>query len=176
LGNHLIWIDLEMTGLDPETNVILEIATVITDSKLAIVAEGPNIAIHYPEEAIQSMEKWSMTHHTESGLLDNVRKSSYDCKKAEQTILTFLAKHCKPEESPLCGNSVWQDRRFLIKYMPDLEAFLHYRNIDISSIKELAKRWYPAIPSFQKKKAHLALDDIIESINELKFYRKTIFK
>ncbi len=165
-----------MTGLDPETNVILEIAMVITDTELAKVVEGPNIAIHYPEEVLQSMEEWSMTHHSESGLLDRVRTSSYDCKTAEQTILTFLAKYCEKGESPLCGNSVWQDRRFLIKYMPHLEAFLHYRNIDISSIKELARRWYTAIPPFQKKKAHLALDDIIESINELKYYRKNIFK
>lgn len=175
MDNHLIWIDLEMTGLDPEKQVIIEIATIITDNDLKIVAEGPNIIIHYSEEVLQSMEAWSMSHHTESGLLDRVRASSYDCERAEQETLSFLSKYCRKGMSPLCGNSIWQDRRFLIKYMPNLEAFFHYRNIDVSSIKELIKRWYPAVPSFEKNKTHLALDDIMESVNELKYYRQKVF-
>jgi oligoribonuclease len=175
LNNRLIWIDLEMTGLDPERQVIIEIASVVTDSALDIVAEGPNIVIHYPEKVLESMEEWSMTHHMESGLLDRVRGSSYDCEKAQQETLSFLSRYCEKGASPLCGNSVWQDRRFLIKYMPELEAFFHYRNVDISSIKELVKRWYPGIPTFIKNKTHLALDDIMESIHELQYYRQKIF-
>ena len=176
MSQNLIWIDLEMTGLDAETQVIIEIASIITDNEMNIIAEGPNIVIHYPEEALHSMEEWSRTHHTASGLLDQVRASNYDCETAEQKTLSFLSKHCNKGESPLCGNTIWQDRRFLIKHMPQLEAFFHYRNIDISSIKELVQRWYPEIPPFEKNKPHLALDDIRESIEELKFYRRTIFK
>ena len=176
MKKNLIWIDLEMTGLDPEKMVILEIAAVVTNNELEIIAKGPNIAINYPDEILQSMEEWSMIHHKKSGLLDRVKSSSYDCQKAEQEILDFISIHCKKGESPLCGNSIWQDRRFLIKYMPELESFFHYRNIDISSIKELVKRWYPDIPPYQKEKSHLALNDILESINELKFYRQKVFK
>jgi oligoribonuclease len=175
LGSHLIWIDLEMTGLDPDQAVILEIASVVTDSALEIVAEGPNIAINHPESTLLAMEAWSRSHHEASGLLERVKSTSCDDRKAEQETLGFLSHHCKPKESPLCGNSVWQDRRFLIKYMPTLEAFLHYRNIDVSSIKELVKRWYPSFPSYEKKKAHRALSDIKESIKELKYYRDKIF-
>lgn len=164
-----------MTGLDPDKQVIIEIATIVTDNELVIIAEGPNITIHYPEEILQSMEEWSMQHHTTSGLLDRVRTSSYSCERAEQETLAFLSQYCRKGIAPLCGNSIWQDRRFLIKYMPHLEAFFHYRNIDISSIKELMKRWYPDIPLFKKNKTHLALDDILESINELKYYRHKIF-
>jgi oligoribonuclease len=176
LGGHLIWIDLEMTGLNPETSVILEIAVVVTDGSLQTVAEGPDIAIHYPEKILESMESWSRKQHQSSGLLERVRASSVDCRKAEEDVLGFLSKHCKKGESPLCGNSIWQDRRFLIKYMPMLEAFFHYRNVDVSSIKELAKRWYPSLPLYKKKKAHLALSDIKESINELKYYHEKVFR
>jgi oligoribonuclease len=175
LGGRLVWIDLEMTGLDPETCVILEIAAVVTDSSLAIVAEGPDMAIHYPDKVLQGIDPWSKKQHTSSGLLERVSASSVDCLKTEKAVLSFLSKHCKKGESPLCGNTIWQDRRFLIKHMPKLEAFFHYRNIDVSSIKELAKRWYPSLPAYKKKKAHLALSDIRESISELKYYREKIF-
>jgi oligoribonuclease len=175
LAGHLIWIDLEMTGLNPDTSVILEIAAVVTDGTLRTVAEGPDIAIHYPENTLKNMESWSRQHHRSSGLLERVRSSSVDCRKAEQEVLGFLSKHSEKGKSPLCGNSVWQDRRFLIKYMPKLEAYFHYRNIDVSSIKELAKRWYPSLPVYKKKKAHLALSDIKESINELMYYREKVF-
>ena len=175
MGGHLIWLDLEMTGLNLETSVILEIAAVVTDGSLLTVAEGPDIAIHYPEKILQRMESWSKTQHQASGLLERVKASSVDCRKAEQEVLGFLSKNCKKGESPLCGNSIWQDRRFLIKYMPKLEAFFHYRNIDVSSIKELVKRWYPSLPAYRKKKAHLSMSDIKESINELKYYRDRVF-
>ena len=175
MGGRLVWIDLEMTGLNPETSVILEIAAVVTDGSVQIVAEGPDIAIHYPDKILQGIEPWSKRQHESSGLLERVRASSVDCSKAEKAVLAFLTKHCKKGESPLCGNTIWQDRRFLIKYMPKLEAFFHYRNIDVSSIKELAKRWYPSLPVYKKKKAHLALSDIQESINELKYYREKVF-
>ena len=173
--SNLIWIDLEMTGLDPEKNVILEIAAMVTDSMLEIVAEGPNIAINYPEEILCSMEAWSDSQHTKSGLLERARTSPYTCAKAEQEVLAFLSRHCRKGKSPLCGNTIWQDRRFLIKYMPDLESFCHYRNIDVSSLKELVKRWYPALPSYKKRKVHLAMSDIKESIKELKYYRDRVF-
>jgi oligoribonuclease len=176
LAGPLIWIDLEMTGLNPDTSVILEIAAVVTDGSLRTVAEGPDIAIHYPENTLKSMESWSRRQHRSSGLLERVRSSSVDCRKAEQEVLGFVSEHCEKGKSPLCGNSVWQDRRFLIKYMPKLEAYFHYRNIDVSSIKELAKRWYPSLPVYKKKKAHLALSDIKESINELMYYRDKIFR
>lgn len=175
MKSRLIWIDLEMTGLDPKKEVILEIATVVTDDKLEVVAEGPNIAINYPEKILQTMEEWSRTHHGESGLLDRVKESPYDRRSAEQETLEFLATHCKKGESPLCGNTIWQDRRFLIKHMPDLEGFFHYRNIDVSSIKELVRRWYPSLPPYKKQKTHLALSDIKESIGELRYYRQRVF-
>ncbi len=173
--SRLVWIDLEMTGLNPEKDFILEIASVVTDDRLEIVAEGPNIAINYPEETLENMDEWSRKHHRESGLLDRVKASSYDCRGAERETLEFLSVHCKKGESPLCGNSVWQDRRFIIKHMPNLQEFLHYRNIDVSSIKELVRRWYPSLPPYQKQKTHLALSDIKESINELRYYRERVF-
>jgi oligoribonuclease len=175
LKGHLIWMDLEMSGLDPEKEVILEIAAIVTDSMLEVLAEGPNIAIHHPDTVLETMEAWSKSQHGASGLLDRVKASSYDCQKAEREILTFLSKHCKKKGSPLCGNSIWQDRRFLIKHMPRLEEFFHYRNIDVSSIKELVKRWYPSLPPYEKEKTHLALSDIRESIQELKYYREKVF-
>ena len=173
--SRLIWIDLEMTGLDPEEHFILEIASVITDDQLNIVAEGPNLAIHVPEEVLDHMEDWSRVHHMESGLLDRVRRSPDVCRSAEEKTLEFLSRYCEKEESPMCGNSVSQDRRFLIKHMPQLDAFFHYRIIDVSSVKELVKRWYPQVPPFQKQKSHLAMDDIKESIGELKYYRQQVF-
>ncbi|MGD8985785.1 MAG: oligoribonuclease [Desulfobacteraceae bacterium] len=175
MTSKLIWIDLEMTGLDAEKHFILEIASVVTDDGLEIVAEGPNIAINYPKQVFKTMEEWSRTHHKQSGLLDRAKASPHDCHSAEQETLEFLSRHCRQGKSPLCGNSVWQDRRFLIKHMPRLEAFLHYRNIDVSSIKELVRRWYPSLAPYPKEKTHLALSDIRESINELKYYREKIF-
>lgn len=171
----LIWIDLEMTGLDHEKHVIVEIATIVTDKQLNIVAEGPVFAINYPENILNSMEEWSREHHQASGLMDRVKASPYTCAQAEQMTMDFVAPYCQKIKPPLCGNSVWQDRIFLIKHMPKLEKLLHYRNIDVSSIKELVKRWYPSLPSFKKQKAHLALDDIMESIEELKYYRQHVF-
>lgn len=171
----LCWIDLEMSGLDAESQVILEIATIVTDDRLEIVAEGPNIFIHYPETVLVGMEEWSRTHHTASGLMDRVRASDYTCNRAEEETLRFVSTYCQKNVTPLCGNSVWQDRRFLIRYMPKLEAFFHYRIIDVSSVKELVNRWYPSIPPFEKKKAHLALSDIRESIEELTYYRQRAF-
>ena len=164
-----------MTGIDPEKHVILEISTVVTDDHLELVAQGPNIAIHQPEEVLLSMGQWAKTHHSTSGLLDRVKASPHDCKSAEQMTLDFLRLHCGKGDSPLCGNSVWQDRRFLEKYMPSLNEFLHYRNVDVSSVKELVKRWYPALPWFKKQKSHRASVDIEESINELKYYREKVF-
>ena len=175
MGGNLIWIDLEMTGLDPEKDVILEIATVVTDEMLGLVAEGKDIAINNPEKVLLGMDEWNRTHHRASGLIDRVRSSPYDCRKAEEETLEFVSLHCNKGETPLCGNSVWQDRRFLIRHMPRLEEFFHYRNIDVSSIKELVKRWYPSLPHYEKKKAHLALSDIKESIRELRHYRQKVF-
>ena len=175
MGSNLIWIDLEMTGLDPEAMVILEIASIVTDADLNIIAEGPLLAINYPESILDNMEEWSRTHHQASGLLDRVRASAFDCSTAEQETLKFVSAHCEKGESPLCGNTIWQDRRFLVKHMPLLESFFHYRLIDVSSIKELVSRWYPDFPVYEKKKEHLALSDIRESIDELKYYREKIF-
>ncbi len=158
MRGRLVWIDLEMTGLNPETSVILEIAAVVTDGSLTTVSEGPDLAIHYPDKILQDIEPWSKRQHESSGLMERVRASSVDCSKAEKTVLAFLSK------------------QFLIKYMPKLEAFFHYRNIDVSSIKELAKRWYPSLPMYKKNKAHLALSDIHESISELRYYREKVFR
>ena len=175
MSQNLIWIDLEMTGVDPAKDVILEIATIVTDSNLDLVAEGPNIAIKHPEEVLSRMDDWCKRHHHASGLTDRAKTSPHNCLDAEQMTLAFLGMHCKRRECPLCGNSVWQDRRFLVKYMPDLNEFLHYRNIDVSSVKELVRRWYPSVPVYEKQKTHLALMDIKESIGELKYYRETVF-
>lgn len=175
MKNRLVWIDLEMSGLELEMHVIMEIASVITDDRLRIVARGPDIAINHPQKTLSLMDEWSLRHHQSSGLLDRAEASPYNCQRAEKETIEFLSRYCQKGESPLCGNSVWQDRRFLERYMPRLEAFLHYRNIDVSSIKELAKRWYPTIPAFKKKKAHLAMSDIEESIKELKYYRENVF-
>jgi len=165
-----------MTGLDPERMVIIEIASIVTDGELNIIAEGPNIAINYPEEILNGMDEWSRTHHTASGLLERVRASRYDCIQAERETIEFLQRHCRKDESPLAGNSIWQDRRFLARHMPELEGFFHYRIVDVSSIKELVYRWYPSLPPYEKKKSHMALEDIYESINELKYYREYVFK
>lgn len=172
----LVWIDLEMTGLDPEKCAILEIASLVTDSELHILAEGPNLAIHQPQAVMDAMEEWSRTHHTQSGLIERALSSGHDTRTAEQETLEFLRAYSKPDASPLCGNSVWQDRRFLVRHMPELEDFLHYRNIDVSTVKELVRRWYPGLPGFRKSEAHLALSDIHESLKELAYYREHVFR
>ena len=175
MTGQLIWIDLEMTGLDPDRHVIVEIASIVTDSQLTVVAEGPDMVIHHPEGILSAMEPWSLAHHQASGLLDRIRASSWDSEQAETATLQFLSRYCAQGTSPLCGNSIGQDRRFLVKHMPRLEAFFHYRNIDVSSVKELVKRWYPSLSPFKKEKSHLALSDIRESISELRYYRKEVF-
>ena len=172
----MVWIDLEMTGLDPKECTIIEIATLITDGDLEIIAEGPNLAIHQPDEVLDAMDEWNTTHHTASGLVARVKESDVDLAEAQRRTLEFIKTYCKQNKAPLCGNSIGQDRRFLRAYMPELEDYLHYRNVDVSSIKELVKRWYPSsyhAPS--KKAAHLALDDIRESISELRYYRERVF-
>lgn len=176
LDECLVWIDLEMTGLNAEKGGILEIATLVTDRDLHILAEGPNLAIRQPQKVMDAMEEWSRIHHTESGLLERSITSPYDTKAAERETLAFLRAYSKTGSSPLCGNSVWQDRRFLIRHMPELEKFLHYRNIDVSTVKELVRRWYPDVPAYPKTKSHLALNDIHESLKELAYYRELVFR
>jgi oligoribonuclease len=174
--DNLVWMDLEMTGLDPEVDTILEIATIITDGNLNIIAEGPSIVIHQPDARLDGMDEWNTTHHGASGLTARVRASRTTMAEAEQQTLEFVRQYVPERTSPLCGNSIHQDRRFLVPYMPELEAWMHYRNIDVSTIKELARRWYPAIKAPPKQGEHLALADIRESIAELAFYREKLFR
>ncbi|HHF3199493.1 MULTISPECIES: oligoribonuclease [Vibrio] len=174
---NLIWVDLEMTGLDPETHKIIEIASIVTDSELNILAEGPVLAIHQPEEELAKMDDWCTNTHTASGLVERVRNSKISEPDAVAQTIEFLEKWVPKGASPICGNSIGQDRRFLYKHMPELEEFFHYRYVDVSTLKELARRWQPEVLNgFTKQGTHLALDDIRESIAELKYYRGTIFK
>jgi len=176
-NNHLVWIDLEMTGLDVMDNVIIEIATIITDTQLNVVAEGPVIAIYQPESELDKMDDWNVSHHNSSGLVNDVRTSRIDTRLAEKMTLDFVKQHVPAQMSPLCGNSIHLDRWFLKMHMPELIAHLHYRNIDVSTLKELSKRWAPNLNAkIEKKSAHRALADIHESIAELKFYRENLFK
>lgn len=171
--NNLIWIDLEMTGLDPQFDRIIEIASVVTDNELNILAEGPVIAIHQPEEVMSAMDEWNTNQHRDSGLTERVLNSACDERAAEGLTLAFLEQHVPPGVSPMCGNSICQDRRFLARCMPTLEAYFHYRNLDVSTLKELTKRWAPKIADgVVKNGKHLALEDIQESINELRYYRE----
>lgn len=174
----IIWIDLEMTGLNDQTDVILEIACVVTTGTLEIIAQGPNIVINQPEYMLAQMDQWCIKTHTKSGLVNKVKSSTVTVQEAEQQILGFLRDHCQEGKSPLGGNSVWMDRLFLMRYMPRLARFLHYRTIDVSTIKEVAKVWYPHDTNlrFKKNNVHRALDDILESIEELKHYRQHFFK
>jgi oligoribonuclease len=172
----LVWVDLEMSGLDPDACSILEIASVVTDLDLRVIAEGPDIVVHQPESVLLAMDAWNTTHHGESGLTAQVRASAVTLAEAERRTLEFLSRHTEPRASPLCGNSIAQDRLFLHRHMPALTAFLHYRNIDVSTIKELCRRWYPELDPPRKRKTHRALEDIRESIEELRFYRGRIFK
>jgi oligoribonuclease len=176
-ADNLIWIDLEMTGLETQSDQIIEIATVVTDAHLEILAQGPVIAIHQPEAIMQSMDDWNTRHHGESGLTSRVRESNSSMADAEQETLKFLRDYVEPGKSPMCGNSICQDRRFMARLMPELEAFFHYRNLDVSTLKELARLWKPELSAgFVKKGAHLALDDILESIAELKYYRECFIR
>ncbi|TPV95316.1 MAG: oligoribonuclease [Myxococcales bacterium FL481] len=172
----LVWLDLEMTGLDPDRDTILEIATLVTDDQLDVIAEGPDLVVFQPDEVLAAMGPWCRSHHAQSGLTAAVRGSDCSLADAEQATLEFLGRHTLAGRSPLCGNSIGQDRRFLARHMPRLEAYLHYRNVDVSSIKELVKRWYPAAPPIEKAQTHRALDDIVESIAELRQYRQTVFR
>jgi len=175
VDERLVWIDLEMTGLDPDENTIIEIATIVTEGDLEIVAEGPAIAISQPESELAKMDDWNLTHHTENGLLDRVRNEGIPMAEAEQNTLDFVSMHCDAGQSPLCGNTIGQDRRFLRRYMPDLHEFFHYRSVDVTSIKQLADRWYPNLPRATKPAGHRALNDIRGSIAELEYYRQHIF-
>ena len=173
--DNLIWSDLEMTGLDSQHDHILEIATLITDAELNTLAEGPVIAIHQPDSILDHLDDWNRTHHGASGLLDRCRASTIDTAAAEAQTLAFIREYVPPQTSPLCGNSICQDRRFMARLMPALEHYFHYRNLDVSTLKELVRRWYPA-HTYPKKGSHEALADIRESIAELRHYRAHIFK
>jgi len=174
---NLIWIDLEMTGLEPETDRIIEIATIVTDKQLNILAEGPGIVIHTSDEALDAMDEWCTNQHGKSGLTQRVKDSKISEEAAAIKTIKFLEQYVDAGASPMCGNSICQDRRFMAKWMPELEAFFHYRNLDVSTLKELANRWAPdAIQGFEKKGSHLAMDDIKDSIAELVFYREKILK
>ncbi len=176
-ASNLIWIDLEMTGLDPDTDLIIEIATIITDKNLNILAEGPVLAVHQPDSAIVAMDDWNQKHHGQSGLIERIKASKINDAEAEKQTIEFLQKWVPANTSPICGNSICQDRRFLYRYMPELEAYFHYRNLDVSTLKELAARWAPKLQEgFNKKSVHKALDDIIESIDEMKYYREHFIK
>ena len=175
--DNLIWIDLEMTGLNPDQNLIIEIATAVTDKELTVLAEGPVMAIHQSDEVLATMDEWNTRQHANSGLTERVRESQVSEREAEQLTLEFLRQHVDQGASPICGNSICQDRRFLIRHMPDLAAFFHYRNLDVSTLKILAKLWLPEIGNrFEKKSVHLALADIHDSIRELRFYREHFFR
>ena len=172
-ADHLVWIDLEMTGLDPRTDRIIEIATIVTDASLNLLAEGPVLAIHQSDEVLAGLDEWNQTTHSASGLLKRVRESKIDAAIAENQTLAFLAVYAEAGASPMCGNSICQDRRFLAREMPALEKFFHYRNLDVSTLKELARRWAPhVLEGVKKTSTHLALDDIRESIKELEHYRR----
>ncbi|MFT6330354.1 MAG: oligoribonuclease [Bermanella sp.] len=175
--SNLVWIDMEMTGLDPEACVVMEIATIVTDKELNILAQGPVIAVHQSDDVLDNMDAWCVKTHGATGLTARCRASVYDVDAATKETIKFLETYVAKGKSPLCGNTIGQDRRFLVKYMPELEAYFHYRNVDVSTIKELTARWKPEIlAGFKKKGVHLALDDIIESIDEMKFYRENVFK
>ncbi|MEP0203774.1 MAG: oligoribonuclease [Halioglobus sp.] len=171
-ADNLVWVDLEMTGLDPDNDVVIEIATIVTDSSLNKLAEGPVIAIHTDDSRLGSMDEWNTSHHTSSGLVDRVRASKYNPELAASETIEFLRAWVPPNASPMCGNSICQDRRFMARHLPELEQYFHYRNLDVSTLKILMQRWRPSLEGgFSKSATHLALDDIRESIDELRYYR-----
>ena len=172
--NNLIWIDMEMTGLQPDSDRVIEIAMLVTDPQLELVATGPVLVVHQPDEVLDAMDSWNKSTHAKTGLIERVRASSLTEAEAERQALEFLAAYVPPNASPMCGNSICQDRRFLARWMPRLEAHFHYRNLDVSTLKELVRRWKPDLKSFSKEGKHEALADILESIEELKFYRKNV--
>ena len=176
MAGEIVWIVLEMTGLDLNTESIIEIATIITDGELNIIAEGPNLAIKVSEELLANMDEWNTTHHTSSGLVDRIRNEGVSLEEAIKQTCDFLEQNIEPGTAPLCGNSIHNDRAFLAKEMPEVLDLLHYRIVDVSTIKELVNRWYPDLQRYRKKEAHRALDDIIESVEELRHYRQYIFK
>ncbi len=175
-ADNLIWIDLEMTGLDTDRDLIIEIATIVTDGALQIIAEGPVLAIYQEDKVLDAMDAWNTTHHGRSGLLARVKASTVTEADAERETVDFLARHVAPGKSPMCGNSICQDRRFLHRHMPQLEEYFHYRNLDVSTIKELVTRWAPQQRAPDKESKHLALEDIRESIEELRYYREHVFR
>ena len=176
-NSNLVWIDMEMTGLDPDSDCVLEIATIVTDSELNVIAEGPTIAVHQSDDVLDAMDDWCTKTHGESGLTARVKASTVSVEEAEKQTLAFISQYVKKGEAPLCGNSVGQDRRFMYRYMPELEAYLHYRIIDVSTLKELAKRWNKGVlDGFTKAGTHQALDDIRESIAELQHYKASFIK
>ena len=175
--NHLVWLDMEMTGLDPERERIIEVAVVVTDVQLEVVAEGPVLVVHQPDSLLDAMDNWNRSTHSKSGLIDKVKASTLTESQAEEQLLDFLKRYLPAGKSPLCGNTISQDRRFMVRYMPQLEAFFHYRNLDVSTLKELARRWKPEVyKGFAKQSRHEALADIYESIAELKYYREHFIK
>ncbi len=176
MEDRLVWIDLEMTGLDPIENKIIEIATIVTEGDLTLVSEGPSLAISQPESELEKMDDWNITHHTKNGLLKRVRTDGVPIAEAERLTLEFLMEHCLAGVPPLCGNTIGQDRRFLRRYMPELHEFFHYRSVDVTSVKEIARRWYPKAPRFSKPSGHRALDDIRGSIEELSHFREHVFR
>lgn len=175
--NNIVWVDMEMSGLNPDSDRVIEIAVVVTDAQLEVIAEGPVIAVHQSDLVLDAMDDWNRSTHGRSGLIDRVRASTIDEAQAEAMLIDFLARFVPPRKSPMAGNSICQDRRFMARWMPQLEAFFHYRNLDVSSFKELARRWAPAVyRSFEKKSRHEALADIYESIAEMKHYRAQMLK
>ena len=172
-AGNLIWVDLEMTGLDPDRDVVIEIATIVTDSQLNTLAEGPVIAVHQPDDILNGMDEWNTTHHTRSGLVDRVRASDIDEAEATRQTVAFLESWVPRGASPMCGNTICQDRRFMVRHLPDLESYFHYRNLDVSTLKILMQRWRPELEAgISKTGTHQALDDIRESIEELRYYRQ----
>ena len=173
-ANNLIWVDMEMTGLQPDSDRVIEIAMLVTDADLNVIATGPVLVVHQPDEVLNAMDSWNKSTHAKTGLIERVRASTLSEAEAEGQALAFLGAHVPQNTSPMCGNSICQDRRFLARWMPRLEAYFHYRNLDVSTLKELVRRWKPELKGFSKEGKHEALADILESIEELKFYRKSV--